>query len=339
MTSGWKLTRLVAVAIVAVVVGVASRAEAGAYYEGKDVTVIVPNSPSGRMTQYAQMLAPYLKKHLGARNVRIENRKGGGGLKGTNILWVSDPDGLTIAFTNVPTLILAQLADSPGVKFDATKFSYLGRVSADPRLITVGRRSKIKSIADVKSLNRPFSFASQGTDEDFYTMAVLADALGYELKIITGYEGNADTSLAVIKGDADGHMTGWGASASAVGAGQKRPILFATGKRQDVAPDVPTALEVLEDESKRASVEAIVAILDISRGFFGPPNMAPAAVVEMRAAISAALVDSSLLAEATGRGLPIVPASGEEVASGVKKIVAAGDDLRVILKGALKAIQ
>ena len=34
-------------------------------------------------------------------------------------------------------------------------------------------------------------------------MAILSDALGYDLKIVTGYEGQADTALAVIKGDGD----------------------------------------------------------------------------------------------------------------------------------------
>ena len=37
---------------------------------------------------------------------------------------------------------------------------------------------------------------------------VIGDALGFKVKAVTGYEGNADTTLAVIKGDGDGHITG-----------------------------------------------------------------------------------------------------------------------------------
>ncbi len=326
-------------ALFAAAVFYAPGAEAGPYYDGKNVTIIVPNSPGGRMSLYARTMAPYLQKHLGAADVRIENRQGGGGLKGTNVLWVAEPDGLTIAFTNVPTLIMAQLANSPGVQFDSTKFTYLGRVSADPRVITVGANSGIKTIQDVMGRGKPFVFASQGTDEDFYTMVILADALGYELKIITGYEGQSDTELAVIKGDADGQMSGWGGTKAAVANGDKLPILFATNERQEVAPEVPTVFEVLKDDSKKAAVEAVVAILDTSRGFFGPPEMNADATKEMRAAITATLNDPEFLGVAQGQALEIVPASGDEIAASVSKIIAAGDDLKALLKQALESIQ
>ena len=326
-------------ALFAAALFVAPGAMAGPYYDGKNVTIIVPNSPGGRMSLYARTIAPFLQKQLGAADVRIENRQGGGGLKGTNVLWVAEPDGLTIAFTNVPTLIMAQLADSPGVQFDATKFTYLGRVSADPRLITVGANSGIKTIQDVMDRGKPFVFASQGTDEDFYTMVILADALGYELKIITGYEGQADTELAVIKGDADGQMSGWGGTKSAIANGDKLAILFATTERQEVAPDVPTIFEVLKDDSKKGPVEAIVAILDTSRGFFGPPDMNPEATKEMRAAITAMLNDPAFLEVAQGQALEIVPLSGDEIAASVSKIIAAGDQIKVLLKKALASIQ
>ncbi len=107
-------------------------------YEGQVVTVIVPHGPSGPMNQYARMIAPYLAKHLKAKDVRIDNQPGAGTLKGTNLLWNADPDGLTIAFTSIATPILAMLADSPGVRFDAAKFVYLGRVSYEPRQLYVG---------------------------------------------------------------------------------------------------------------------------------------------------------------------------------------------------------
>ena len=97
-------------------------AVAGPFYDGKDVTLIVPNSPAGFMSRYAQTLAPHIAKNLGASNLRIDNQPGAGSLKGTNSVWAAKPDGMTIGFTNVPTLVIAQLAESPRLRFDATKF-------------------------------------------------------------------------------------------------------------------------------------------------------------------------------------------------------------------------
>ncbi|MYZ47940.1 Bug family tripartite tricarboxylate transporter substrate binding protein [Propylenella binzhouense] len=314
-------------------------ASAGPVYDGKDVTVIVPNSAAGTMSRYAQMLAPHLAKNLGADNVRIDNQPGAGSLKGTNALWNSKPDGMTIGFTNIPTLLIAQIAESPGVRFDATKFVYLGRVAAEPRLMLVGGNSPIKSVDDIRNLGRPFVFASQGTDEDFYTMVVLASALGYELKIVTGYEGEADTSLAVIKGDADGQMTSWTGSLPQIQAGDKRPIVFATRERQDVAPDVPTAIELLKDETKKGQVEAIADILNLSRGFFGPPGMDEAAVAEMRAAIEKTLTDPEVVKEMAAKDLPIVFAPGEKQQKTVGQVFAAAKDLTPTFKQALAQIK
>jgi len=325
-------------AAVALTLGVGASL-AGPVYDGKNVTLIVPNSPAGQMTQYAQMMAPYIAKHLGAKSVRVDNQPGGGGLKGTNVLANSDPDGLTIGFTNIPALVMAQLAGSPGVKFDVTKLTYLGRAAAEPRVVTVGGTSPIKNVDDIKKLGRPFVYASQGTDEDFYSMVILANEIGYPLKIVTGYEGNADTSLAVIKGEADGHMTAWTASKPAVEAGDKRVIMIVGTERISDLPDVPAAVELVTDEGSKATIAAVGNILAMSRGFFGPANMDPAATAEMRAAIEAALNDPDLLKEADTNRLPIVFASGEDLQQKVQGVVTSGEKLKAPLAAALESIK
>jgi putative tricarboxylic transport membrane protein len=136
-------------------------------------------------------------------------------------------------------------------------------------VLTVGARSEIMNVDDAKALPRPFVYPSQGTDEDFYTMVVLAHALGIELKLVMGYDGNADTAMAVIRGDGDAHITAWRASLGAIEAGDERPILTLGTQRCAAYPDVPTATEAAADDSKEA-VQAIANMLDMHRGFFGP---------------------------------------------------------------------
>ncbi len=317
----------------------AAPALAGPVYDGKTVTLIVPNSPGGHMTLYARTIAPYIAKHIGAKEVRVENQQGAGGLKGTNNLWNAKPDGMTMAFTNIPTLLVAQLAESPGVKFDATKFTYLGRAVSEDRVVTVGAKSKLKTGEDIKNLKRPFVYASQGTDEDFYTMVTLADTIGFPIKVVTGYEGNSDTALAVIKGDADGHITSWTASKPAVDGGDKRVILVIGEKRMKDQPNAMTALELVSDPKKKEVLESIITINSLSRSFFGPPKMDPAATKEMRAGIAAALKDPGLLKEAKEKGLLIEPSPGDVLQTKVEKLVSTSKDLTPVFKKALKSIQ
>ncbi|MCC7483496.1 MAG: hypothetical protein IT529_00775 [Burkholderiales bacterium] len=316
----------------------AARARAAGFYRDKLVVVNVAGSAAGGHTRYARLIQPYLQKHLGAREVRITNMPGGGGLKAANHIWRVKPDGLNIFFGNVSTLLLASLAGSAGATFDPTRFVYLGRATSEPRVLCVGGRSAVKSIQDVQKLKRPFVYPSQGTDEDFYTMAVLADALGFTVKAVTGYEGNADTSLAVIKGDGDGHITGWSESQAAIRSGDKHPILMVNSLKSPEYPSIPVVTEIAP-AAKRDTVRAMAAILELHRSYAGAPGMDPQAVAAFRAGVTAALKDPELLAESKKGDRPVAPMEGARQQKVVAEIMKVSASLSPILKGAVKAIQ
>jgi len=318
--------------------GRAAGAQAGGYYKDKLVIVNIAGGPSGGHNFYGRMLQPYLEKYLGAREVRVVNMPGGGGLKAANYIWRAKHDGLQIYFGNVSTLILAHLAGSPGATFDPTKFSFLGRATSEPRVLCVGGKSELKSIEDVRKLKRPFVYPSQGTDEDFYTMAVLGDAFGFQVKAVTGYEGNADTALAVIKGDGDGHITGWSESRAAIRSGDKMPILMVTSLKSPDYPNIPVATAIAP-AAKRGTVQAMSDILETHRSYIGPPEMDPAAVASFRAAIDAMMKDPKLLEETQQKERPVAPMEGARQQKVIAQIAKESANLAPILKASVKAIQ
>jgi tripartite-type tricarboxylate transporter receptor subunit TctC len=305
---------------------------------GETVTLIVPNSAGGLMARYARMIAPYIAKHAGAEEVRVRIMTGGGNIRGTNFLWYAEPDGRTIGFTSIPSLILAQLSGSEAVRFDTTELVYLGRAATEPRVLTVGALSGIDSAERLMSLERPFVFPSQGTDEDFYSMVVIAHALGLELKLVMGYDGNADTAMAVIRGDGDGHITAWRASLGVIEAGDERPILTLGAERYARYPEVPTVTEVANAEARDA-VQAIVNMLDMHRGFFGPPGLDVEATAELRAAIAAAFEDPALLAESERQRLPLIPSPGAAEQAKIQQVNDASAVIVPILEAALERIR
>jgi len=331
---------VIAGALAPALIGLSGRASAqrSDYYKDKVININVAGGPAGGHTRYARLIQPYLQKHSGAREVRITNMPGGGGLKAANYIWRAKPDGLNIFFGNASTLILAPLAGSPGANFDVTKFVFLGRATSEPRVLCVGGKSPLKSIQDVQKLNRPFVYPSQGTDEDFYTMAVLGDALGFKVKAVTGYEGNADTSLAVIKGDGDGHITGWSESLGPIRSGDKLPILMVTTLRSPDYPNIPVVTEIAPP-AKRETVRAMTAILETHRSYIGPPGMDPQAVSAFRAAVTAALKDPDLLAESKKGDRPVAPMDGAKQQQVIAEIAKASTHLAPILKAAVAAIQ
>jgi tripartite-type tricarboxylate transporter receptor subunit TctC len=326
--------------MVPAVMGAAGRAAAqkADYYKDKVITINVAGGAAGGHNRYARLIQPYIQKHSGAREVRIVNMPGGGGLKAANFIWRAKPDGLSIFFGNVSTLILAPLAGSPGATFDPTKFTYLGRATSEPRVLVVGGKSPIRSIQDVQKLKRPFVYPSQGTDEDFYTMAVIAEALGFKVKAVTGYEGNADTALAVIKGDGDGHITGWSESLAAIRSGDKLPILMVNSLKSPDYPAIPVITDVAP-APKKDTVRALATILETHRSYIGPPQMDPQATAAFRAAVSAALKDPALLDEAKKTERPVAPMEGAKQQQLVDQLTKSSANLAPILKAAVKDIQ
>jgi tripartite-type tricarboxylate transporter receptor subunit TctC len=168
---------------------------------------------------------------------------------------------------------------------------------------------------------------------------VLFNALGKQLKAVTGYQGDPDTSLAVIKGDGDGHMTSWATTAPSLKSGEKRAILHIGEKRYPDYPNVPAVTEIVTDEAKLRPLRTMIEIMSVSRGFFGPANIDPAVVAEMRAGIAKALADPELIAESKKRALPLSFYPGEKEQARIQRAMEGGKDLAPILKAAAQSIK
>ncbi|MNC85408.1 hypothetical protein D3C83_10040 [compost metagenome] len=169
-------------------------------------------------------------------------------------------------------------------------------------------------------------------------MAVLGDVLGFKVKAVTGYEGNADTALAVIKGDGDGHITGWSESLAPIRAGDKHPILMVTSAKSPDYPNIPVITDIAP-AAKRATARAMAAILETHRSYIGPPEMDSQAVAAFRAGVTAALKDPGLLDETKKTERPVAPMDGTRQQDVIAEITRASASLSPILKASVKEIQ
>ena len=66
-------------------------------YPSNTVKIIVPYSAGGGTDIVARILANKLQQKW-AKNVVVENRAGGGGNLGADLVYTADPDGLTLLF-------------------------------------------------------------------------------------------------------------------------------------------------------------------------------------------------------------------------------------------------
>jgi tripartite-type tricarboxylate transporter receptor subunit TctC len=306
--------------------------------QNETITLIVPNAAGGLMARYARMIEPFLEKHLEVNNVQIRIMTGGGNIRGANHVWFAEPDGTTIGFTSIPTLVLAQFSNSPAVQFDISQFEYLGRASTEPRVLVVGANSGIESLEELLALNRPFIFPSQGTDEDFFTMIILADGLGIELKPIMGYNGNPDTAMAIIRGDGDGQITSWRASMGAIQNSDLLPLISMSNARIEGFNEVPSVLEITPS-ARIEPIRAIVDMLDTHRGFFAPPETSPEIVKYLRDKIFLALTDPELKQLANLSTLPLGPSHGDQEMGKIRQLISSEGLIMPILENTLNSLR
>src|SRR3954452_11676694 len=150
------LVRIAGAAIVGTgIAATAASAQTGAdFYKGQTVTYIVATAPGGGYDLYGRLVAEYMQKYLPGSTFVVKNVPGAGHLVGTNTIYASKPDGLTIGTFNTG-LIYNQLIGLDGVKFDLTKMSWIGKATSEPRVIVIAEQSPIKTFAQLREQKQP----------------------------------------------------------------------------------------------------------------------------------------------------------------------------------------
>jgi tripartite-type tricarboxylate transporter receptor subunit TctC len=295
----------------------AKSAPAG-FYARKTLTLLVPNAPGGDMDVTARLIAPYLRKALGASAIRILDVKGAGGVIGLNRLWSSPNNGFTIGYTSMPTVIMTSLLNGSSVKYDASKFVYIGRASTAPRVLVVSSKSGIKNIAGLKAASK-VTMSIQGFDDDFYTQAAIASSLGINVRFISGFDSLAAETVSVSNGATTGLESSLAAESSVITAGLVKPILMLSNSPVKGFESIPTWISIVPEAGKPLA-EAFQSLILLGRSFFAPPGVPTAAVTALSDALKTALQDTDLKRRLIKAEVPPVYMSGADEGAAVADI-------------------
>ena len=215
-----------------------ARAETAAeFYRGKTVRILVGSPPGGGYDIYARLVAPALEAKIGA-TVLVENKSGNGGLAALATLLVRPADGLTIMNGSAEAAILSQMLARPGVTWDVTKLNWLAKLASAPKLWFVGKDARYQSIAAALQAD-PLTWSATGPADDISDVqATISYVLGLKSKIVTGYRGSGDMSLAVIRNEVDSGLLS--ADSALQHIDSIKPLAVFGAKRWAHLPDVPT---------------------------------------------------------------------------------------------------
>jgi tripartite-type tricarboxylate transporter receptor subunit TctC len=246
------------------------------FFKGKTMTFIVCYPPGGGFDRIVRSLALPFQERLGAR-VIVKNLPGANGIRAANYIYKAKPDGLKIALLAGTSLILQVLDNTEGVAFDFTKYSFLGRVTAEQKTIYVNPKGKIKNLDDIVNSPVPLKYGDQGANQDtFVFMVALKSLMNFPVEMVVGYSGHYAVELAIMNGEIDIGLGAVGSRYPKIHAGDLKPIAI-LGEDNPEEPEYRN-LPLLPGKYKLApgGKEVMQAILNINgahRIITAPPGM------------------------------------------------------------------
>lgn len=295
--------RIVLVAMLFVFLSPVVKLFAAPFYEGKTVRIVCGSLPGGGTDRYSRLLARYLPKYIpGKPTIIVENVPGAGSLiAAANLYNLEKPNGLVFGIFN-QALPFAQLLKAPGVRFDMTKYEWIGSVSREAVLFTVRSDTPYKSVSDLRKLKEALPLSTSGPatmTQQFPTLLQEFAGLNFKMAV---YPSGTECLLALERKEVDGHASTLTALSSYIKRGLVRPLI----RGRISAPGIEN-LPIDEDlttDKRGKTLMALRSTADaIARPYVAPPKTPPEKMKILRDAFAQAMKDPAFLTDAYKYGM------------------------------------
>ncbi len=297
-------------AVLATALSVTAQAQTSAWPD-KPIRFVVPYTPGGGTDTVTRHIAEKITQDA-KWTFLVDNKPGGGGNIGIDIVAKSKPDGYTIGMGQTANLAINPAA-LPKMPFDALKdLVPVALVAEVPTLLVVRADSPWHSLGDVikaaqaKPGQVTQALAGTGT-VGHLAGEMLARKAGFKVLNVP-YKGAAPAITDLLGGQTDYMFATPQAVLGMIAGGKLRALAVTSAKRIAVLPNVPTVAEQGYKGFEAVDWKMIVA-----------PAGTPADVVKrLNAATAKALMQPALLAKLAEEGSSAMSGSPEDVARYLK---------------------
>jgi tripartite-type tricarboxylate transporter receptor subunit TctC len=216
-------------------------------WPAKPVRVVIPFPPGGTLDTVGRMLAQKLGEQTGQQFI-IDNRPGGNGVIGGDLVAKAPADGYTLLF-NASTFTTAPMT-MKSVPYQVQRdFAPVALVAKAPLSVAINRNLPITDIKSLMAYGKAhpgkmtFAVGSIGSAGHLSTeMLKRAGQLDY---LIVPYKGTAPAFQDLIGGQIDGFIDPILGSLQYHKSGMLRVVAVTSAQRASSLPDVPTVAETI----------------------------------------------------------------------------------------------
>ncbi|MEO8753650.1 MAG: tripartite tricarboxylate transporter substrate binding protein [Casimicrobiaceae bacterium] len=233
--------------VAAVALGFAAAAAQGqAAYPTRPIRMIVPFAAGAATDSIARVVGVRLGERLG-QPIVVENKTGAGGLIGMQAIAKSPPDGYVVGIV-ISTLSTAE----PNVAkqgFDIVKdFAPVSLLVQMPVVIVAYPGAGINTFADLiaksKAAKDPFGYSSAGIGSMTHLTAELIKYKTGAQLLHVPYRGGAPALQASLAGEVPLQLAMPTTVGPYLATGKLKGLAVSSSVRTDLAPDVPTLVEL-----------------------------------------------------------------------------------------------
>ena len=305
------------------------------FYRGRQVNIVIGSSAGGGYDTYARLLGRHLGKYIPGNPVIVPSNMPGAAsnIAAAYVYNVAPKDGTVIGALQTAAVLDPLFADKARLKHDSSRFIYLGSATVDYYVCIIRADAAVKDFRDALTHEVIVGASAPGTStRDF--PALLNNAAGAKFRIVSGYPGTREITLAIEKGEVQGVC---GFSWSSLSA--QHPDWLRKGfvgvlvqENEKGHPEVnklgvPHATDFARTPQDRQIMDLIYSSEIFGRPYVLPPGTPADRVAALRKAFLDTLHDPDLLAEGQKLGLDLDPISGEELQDIAAKMYATPADI------------
>ena len=285
------------------------------------MSITVGFTSGGTYDATARLFSRHYGKHLaGNPQIIVQNMPGSGGVVALNHLYnIAPRDGSALALVD-GALAFEALFGNPAVKYDPRQLNWIGSRAKETPLCVVWAERSVASIEE--AMKREVVLGATVGTRTFNQPRMFNALLGTKFKIVTGYPGGNELTMAMERGETEG-WCGWSWTSVKRRVpkwlSEKKVNILVQGAL-DKAPDlpnVPLAIELVKSPADRQILELMLSDTRIASPLIAPGGVAEARVAELRSGFDRMMKDADFNADASKLGIEIDPTSGAQLQAAV----------------------